>query len=475
MMIDAGPQLQPDVLEEASALVPEAMGRRTSSGYFLTPQPMDAIVQAHSGNIGSYLGRVIAIETIDNEQFISLQPKKMFKTGDRLRLHAETGDTRKSFTVDTLLGEDGTTEQADKKRRISVRVPETLGIARLKGAINVYLVDRKMTDAPLRHGTGMKRPDAARDTNLKKSIADKVRSVSRHVLYRDPDKQVRQGNTTSLKKGSGPSASELWLRVDSARQILGKQVFVPDRYVVNIDRKTMASVGDIKRFLGRNMRSVIWALPSVLNDSSFEQMKKSLSILIRSGFKTFQIAHLSQIELFEGERVQLYGDYCLNLMNSQALKLASKLDFRGFQLSIEMSRDLIKPLVDGFRKNKEQAPKARTVHRSVQLGLTVYGAPPLFVSRISAKQLPYNKTITSPKHEQFVVEKKEGHSLTRPQKPFSLLPFRRELEQMGLNYLVIDLSGRYPGTKELAEINERIKATGTYSKLPTFNYLGTLE
>ena len=255
-------------------------------------------------------------------------------------------------------------------------------------------------------------------------------------------------------------ASELWLRIDSSRQILGKQLFIPDRYVINIDRTIMGSVGDIKRFLGRNMRSVIWALPAVLSDSSFAQMKKSLATLIRSGFRTFQIAHLSQIELFEGERVQLYGDYTLNLMNSQALSLMSKLDFRGFQLSIEMSRDLIQPLIDGYRSKKSRTPKTREPSRSAQLGLTVYGAPPLFVSRIAAKQLPYGKIITSPKNEQFVVDKKEGHSITRPRKPFSLLPFRKDLEQMGLQYLVIDISGMHPGNNEMAEIYERHQGQG---------------
>ena len=46
---------------------------------------------------------------------------------------------------------------------------------------------------------------------------------------------------------------------------------------------------------------------------------------------------------------------------------------------------------------------------------------------------------------------------------------------MGLNYLVVDLSGTHPGKKELSEIKERIEGKGKFSKLPTFNYLGTLE
>jgi putative protease len=140
-----------------------------------------------------------------------------------------------------------------------------------------------------------------------------------------------------------------------------------------------------------------------------------------------------------------------------------------------MNHDVLREVIDGYRRKKSGFLKGSTQGYSAQLGLTVYGAPPLFVSRLASKELPYGKTVTSPKNEQFFVEKKDGHSLTRPKKPFSLLPFRRDLEKLGLNYLVVDLSGMHPGKKEMSEIKERIDGKGKFTKLPTFNYLGTLE
>ena len=475
LMIDAGAHQGPEVLQKASSLVPEAMGRRTSSGYFLTPQPNDAIVQFHSGNIGNHLGSVSSIEKIDGNTFISLKPKNSFKIGDRLRLHFEKGDKRQSFSVIKLVDQAVLKEQAEKNRKISILVPETIKTFGLTGKIDVYLVDVKKENQSTVTKLSKRQLSVSLTRNQKKGIEQKISNVSRAVLAGHNGKATHQTQYATPRKGPGSSSCELWLRVDSPRLILGKQLFVPDRYVINLDRKIMGSIGDIKRFLGRNIRSAIWALPAVLNDSSFEQIRKNISILIKSGFKTFQVAHLSQIELFEGERVQLFGDYSLNLMNSQALHLASKLDFRGYQLSIEMNHEILKELINGYRSKKSTFPKGSVHGHSAQLGLTVYGAPPLFVSRIASKELPYGKTVTSPKNEQFFVEKKDGHSLTRPKKPFSLLPFRRDLQKMGLNYLVVDLSGTHPGKKELSEIKERIDGKGKFSKLPTFNYLGTLE
>ena len=62
-----------------------------------------------------------------------------------------------------------------------------------------------------------------------------------------------------------------------------------------------------------------------------------------------------------------------------------------------------------------------------------------------------------------------------PVRPFSLIPYLFELKSAGLDYAVIDLSNMQTGKKDMEELGERLNTTGKYSKLPTFNYLGTLE
>jgi len=122
---------------------------------------------------------------------------------------------------------------------------------------------------------------------------------------------------------------------------------------------------------------------------------------------------------------------------------------------------------------KQSADRGKTKHQKVMTGCTVYGAPPLFISRIAADHLPYNRSIVSPKNENFIVQKKRGETYTRPHKPFSLLPFRKELEQCGMDYLVIDLSGIGSTKKELLDISKRL-AGKPMPKLSTFNYSGVL-
>ncbi|MEJ2058704.1 MAG: hypothetical protein P8X39_12805, partial [Desulfofustis sp.] len=154
----------------------------------------------------------------------------------------------------------------------------------------------------------------------------------------------------------------------------------------------------------------------------------------------------------------------------------------GFQFSIEIDKTGLVDAVSNFLNNPgdsgkepEDNRKRRDRRLGAARGLTVYGAPPLIISRVPAQQMPINKLITSPKGEQFIVNSQGGETYTRPVKPFSLLPYMPELSRIGLNYLVVDLRGLKSNRKEMELVAERIAGKGRMAKLPTFNYLGSLD
>jgi putative protease len=113
--------------------------------------------------------------------------------------------------------------------------------------------------------------------------------------------------------------------------------------------------------------------------------------------------------------------------------------------------------------------------RHIRLGLTVYGSPALYTARLAAPHFVYDRPVVSPKDEAFVIRRKEGYTQTHPLRPFSLLPFMVELKNMGLDYVVVDISGEQMGGRSMQDLQERLNGTGRYAKLPTFNYLGKLE
>ena len=281
-------------------------------------------------------------------------------------------------------------------------------------------------------------------------------------ITRKPRRTGKKGGKSSKKE---KLPLEFWLRMEQAKTLLGKLPFVPDRFLLPITKENLALTGQLKGYLGRRMRDLTWCLPAIVFESEQSRLQKQIQQLIRSGFRSFQIGHITQFTYFGKERVYLSSDFTVNLMNSQALRLMEEGGMEYAQLSIESDRKIITELIARMRRR----------HSNVKFGMTVYGAPALFTARLAPEHFNYNKTITSPKQEQFSLIKKDNVTATVPVRPFSLLPYLYDLKGVGLDYAVIDLSNMSAGRKQLEELAGRISGGGKFSKLPTFNYLGTLE
>ncbi len=470
LMLDADEGDQQRVLREASIMIEMAMGRKTSSGYFLTPQPKDAIVQHHSGNIGTYLGRIESIEDRGDGRFALIRLKEPCEVGERLRLHFDASGERETFTLAGLMAGDVAVQRAVRGEKVKFLLPARLAADGDFSAIEVYRVDVKKKMHSPRNDYRPQKLTEAENERIRRKMK-RLRSFGLGIT----GKGVESGAVnTKQKRNQGTYTSELWLRLDSPHLIFQNLGFTPHRYVLNLQKSSMSDVSRIKQYLGRESRSVIWALPPVVHDGALQQLKKTLKTLIKSGFRSFQIAHLSQAGMFAGEKVHLFGDYSLNLLNSQALLLAQAQGLHGLQCCIEVDRDCLAQAVSGFRQTEQPAKAGRREHAAL-LGMTVFGSPPLFTSRIAAEHFSYGRSIVSPKNEEFIIEKKSGYTQTRAKKSFSLLPYRYELEAIGINYVVVDLSGMKPSRKELQDLGYRVANKGKLYRLPTFNYLGTLE
>ena len=178
--------------------------------------------------------------------------------------------------------------------------------------------------------------------------------------------------------------------------------------------------------------------------------------------------------LFGKEKVQLFADYTCNLLNSQSMALVGDLGFFKAQAAIEADREALRDLLT-VKGIKGFADKEERGERRIPVGLTVYGAPALYTSRLAASHFHYDRQILSPKNEAYVIKTMDGGTQTFPDKPFSLLPYLEEIRDLGVSYVVVDITGDRGVGRSLQELQDRITNTGRYGKLPTFNYLGKLE
>ena len=271
---------------------------------------------------------------------------------------------------------------------------------------------------------------------------------------------VRGGKRNRTTSGSLP----LWVKTDSMRILQHRLDFSVERFVLVLGRELLSRFQRIKN-PRLDPRKIVWSLPPVILESDLDFFVRALGQLIRRGYRTYQLGHLSQLEFFQNTtRLTLVGDYTLNILNSQAVALLHELGLQQAQAAIETDKRNLAEMVSG----------GRSMNRTVRLGLTVYGTPPLFTARLVADHFRYGPPLLSPKGEKYFLKKYQGQTIALAESPFSLLPVLPELAAMGLDYGVVDLCHQKLKGNDLELLARRLAGKGRGRRLSTFNYQGQL-
>ncbi len=479
-VLDAAPEDQQHAVIAAKALAERAMSRKTSPGYFFSPQPAEAITPHHSGNMGMHLGRFTTIKMAGGQHICKFVLKGDLTVGDRLRLHREPSGERMPYRLKALFVAGVQQDAASIGNKVSIALPENFDME-LGGHVEVYKIDSGSggpvkanflaTAEVARELAGVRKKLSRELIRITGKICGTEESDVAPVAERKGVKSGKPGARPSPKKGL---PLEWWLKTDSIKTLLGDMPLSPDRILLGFDKQILSQAGKIKTTLGAKARMVIWALPPIIMESELSRYHKQIALLMRTGFRSFQLGHISQVVLFGKEKVQLFADYTLNLLNSQALAMVGAIGLSRAQAAIEVDRQALRDLL-ADKGGKVVGGEDNRKERTISVGLTVYGAPALYTSRLAAGHFHYERQILSPKNEGYVIKKMDGCTQTFPERPFSLLPYLQELRDLGVNYVVVDISGGTISGKNLQELQDRLANTGRYGKLSTFNYLGRLE
>ncbi len=479
LVLDAAADEMEDALAGAEEMVRRAMSRKVTTGYFFSPQPREAITPYHSGNIGMHLGRAEQSGAKGGRSQCALTLKEDLCVGDRLRLHLEPSGERFAFTLKELLSGAKAITAAHAGMQVRIVLPPE-SQPKKGQTVELYKVDI----ASVEPERSEQLPVAAVKKDLdtyRRSLSRRLQKILREVVppADDRDAKVQLAENRRPSRRGNPQAVtgsgiEWWLQTDSLKALQACLAAAPDRLLLSCEKELLSQAGQIRRNLGSKARSVVWSLPPVMYEQDLGKWGKQIQNLLRSGFRSFQLSHISQAAFFAGERVHLFGDFTLNLLNSQALRAAEEAGMQAVQLCIEADRDSLGDLISGYRGASAESNRGGEGGR-LRLGLTVYGAPALYTARIAASHFPVDRPVLSPKGESFVIRRKEGFTQTHSTRPFSLLPYLRELKGMGLDYVVVDIRGERADKQMAAELREKLAGTGRHPKLPTFNYHGRLE
>ena len=468
-------------LAEAHAWLDEAMGRRSTSGYFTTPQPDDALSPQHSGNVGHFLGRI----DVCRGHWAQFTVRAPLRCGDRLRLHREKSGDRQAFTLKGIKVGGEVVDSAAPGTEVAVELPDP---GRLGDSL--YKVDSSD-----RRGAQAVRaeiePGRFRKQVPMKGIADRASRVLA-ALRQAGVRSAADGHgvgprSRSLPARSGKKNSDRnlawWLRVDDLQLLAHPLPELPERIVVTLTPKTASQLQRQRRQLGPLLKRLVWALPPIIVEADLPFYREAIAALGRNGFTDWQLGHVGQLPLFSpatggegkkgggrrpprgGGRFNLSGDYTLNILNSLALRCVGGMGIGRTQLAVETDRDNLRLLAAG---------------QGAATGIFLHGAVPLFIARLKAGHFHYDRPFVSPKGERFVLKEAWGQTIAVSETVFSLLDRREELAGFGLNYGVIDLSHLRLRKGDLETLVQQVAGTGRGRKplrqrTNAFNYLGGLE
>jgi putative protease len=471
-VLDAEPARFEEEMAQAQEMLDAALTRKTTDGYFFSPQPNKAITPWHSGNLGRYLGRITAARDRKNGQS-PLPPLKLaapLSLGCRLRLHLEPSGERLAFTLKELRWAGREVTEAANGDEVLLNPPDPKRVLQSGWrSIDCYLVDA---------ATEMK----ALPPLSTKAVAQKLRlgeqatrawldDLARRLapLQATSDGQETPGARPARKPTNRGKTLALplpfWLRVDAPEMLKQPLPHAPEAIVFGLNQRMMRQLADLARRYGGER--LIAALPPIIFDHERGRYEGHLKQLRRLGIARLQLGHIGQLAMFDLSRLRLLAaDYTLNLANALALRQAASLGIAALQFAIELDKSNLFQAIDGFKRGD--------TGKTVRLGLTVYGWPALFTSRLSAPFFAVEKSIVSPKHELFRHQRDEAGSRILPRRPFSLLPHLAELATSGLDYVVIDMRGATNARHDMEELARRLGPGKNPGKLPSFNYAGVV-
>ncbi len=464
------------VLAEARDLLEQAMGRKASSGYFRTARPEDIISPHHSGNVGLFLGKIEKVAGSRGR----ITVKEAISQGDRLRLHQEGSGERRAFTLKAMWLGKKQQEKIEAGNLVQLELPPEA-----EAGDSLYKVDssegRQQTARAIQPGRFRDKAAGLIDPQrisqimhnlrvpLKKQVPVKVRGEERLNTGRFPGRRGAEQTRFPL---------EWWLRIDDLELLKLPLPATPSRLVVTLCRETMAQLNRYRKRLVPHDRRLVWALPPVILEDDLVFYQEAVNRLRGNGYNTWQVGHLGQLLLFAAavsppgpgkgggqvrpgrQRLLLFADATLNVLNSLSLKVLAGLGLSGGQLAMETDR---RNLFDFFGHAT-----------AIPAGMTVHARPPLFTSRLASDFFKYDVPLLSPKGEVIFLRQRWGQTLALAEEPFSLLPQVAELAVRKVAFVVVDLANMRPRAEDLAGIFRQLAGPLRGRRPGSFNYLGTL-
>ena len=532
-VLDASQGQRSAALKEAKELLKASFGRLPTRGFLSGPNPTDIAIPTLKGATGRFLGEVQGVRG----GRLSFKSRDRLHVGDRLRVQPKSDRAGTAFTVRELFVGRRTVKQAAAGSQVTVSSPfrdtfqagdtvfkvssgqafnlseaacrrrlQQAGQAPLPLAMTVALGEYTLTvtarcgpwslerDYPVpmhaassspiseqtlrevfeRTGETPFRLHSFEAGDLPKVVIPPSRLKElRRDFYRQLAELVSEQRRKTRRQHLQQSLDAL-LAPEPAGSSAARQITVAvgqlrDAHILNdgvVNRVQLPLTPAVVQGLGRRLNGretqVVWDLPFIIFDRDWADYRSAVTFLLERGFTTFRLNNLGHFELFEDpSTVQLITGYRLFTLNSQAGLAWRELGASETMLYIEDDRDNLRELL------------AR--QWGCEATLTAYGSVPLISSRIRIRGLRPGSRLQSDRGDSYRVDKRAGLTVLSSATDFSLIERIGELQQLGCQRFVVDLTHLGPFSQQGKQVLEALKRGQGVADTSSFNYETGME
>jgi len=500
-VIDAPPDRLPEVTKEAKELLKRSFGRLPTKGFLLTKSPTDIAIPSLKGATGRFLG---TISSCDGTR-ITFTTKEPVHVGDRLRIQPKSDQAGTGLTVRELWVGKRSVTRVNPGETVSLPLPfaasrgdavfkvssetaytlsETACRRRLEGyrttlpidltirldgkdlVIDALLQGEKWSfTAPIQWEESTGGADMGEimarhfsqtgDAPLHLRSLDVTGVPSVFIpprMLKDVRRRFYDGVTAALLPRVTHSrtarraaclddirapharpqqnAPHLLVRVSTPRDWSLLHHDGVSAISLPLSRGALHSLDMIAAKCAGREERVNWRFPLIIMDEDTPWYRSAVDLLISRGFRWFMLSNLGQFDLLAGREVRITTDYTLFSLNTQAIRQWGELGAESVTLSMEDDHDNIRRLLAA------DLPVVRSV--------LLHGPIHLLTSRIAVKDARTDTPLTSDRGDSFRISRTGGMTLLSSTSDYSIIPYRKTLQQEGCSLFQVDLCASSP-------------------------------
>lgn len=400
-VMDAPDDRTREAVEQAREWLARAPARRLNEGFF-GENPSAEILSPHrSGASGLWVATVQAFD-LDGIRVSLRHPVRL---GDRLRPESSQEKEAPPVVLEGIRSQNGAAiEESPHQGTVVLRIRSPL---QATSGTRLFRIGRKPVSAAVLWRRITRESAAPLSFRARFDRLDALAETFTHG-----------------PKNPRRLYPALWIKIRSLAD-LGRAMMSPAEMVwLAATRENLEKMAR-RRLHKAQMDRFGWALPPVLFEKETDYYRKAVAWYLSKGYRFWEINNWGHLDWFLGDgKAALTAGSRMNIRNKAAMAALAEVGCRSVVLSLEITREELREILT------DPVPSVPVV--------TVYGRPPLFLSRIHPPILD-NRPVRTSRGESYMYRKEGPLAALYPDRPFSWFEKIPQLEAMGYRVFLIDL------------------------------------